>query len=110
MTHPSRNWPSQSAHLALCVADAVRWLAWRLMTLLVEWGSVLYGLRDVTDWTAAVPRPRVLRDGHALRQEIQLGFVQIDAYLSAAVGTDDAPGDPPGPETNRRGSEGRWQM
>jgi hypothetical protein len=76
-------------HVALCVADAVRWLGWWLMKALVEWGAVLCSLRASADWTADLPRPRALRHDFWLRREIALGFAQIEAYLSATGCADD---------------------
>jgi hypothetical protein len=94
--------------VALCVADASRWLGWWLIKVLVLWGSVLCGLSASADCTVDLPRPHALRHDIALRREVERGLEQLDAYLSTTGLDEDVtrPTDKKSQRTRRAGSDG----
>ena len=85
----SSRWGSFAVDV-LPVVDAVRWCAWLLAQLVVQWGSVLYAVQVGSDWTPNLPRPRTLRNDLSTGREIRRGLAQLDAYLSATARADRA--------------------
>jgi hypothetical protein len=73
------------AYLALCLADAVRWLGWWLMKALVGWGALVCGdPRLAEGWRADLRPPLTLRRELLLRREVARGIAQLEDHLSGS--------------------------
>jgi hypothetical protein len=73
------------AYLALCLADAVRWLGWWLMKALVGWGALVCGdPRLAEGWRADLRAPRSLRSELLLRREVSRGIAELEDHLSSS--------------------------
>ena len=77
-----RRW-ADPAYLALCLADAVRWLGRWLIKALVGWGAIFCGdPRLAAGWRAQLRAPRTLRHELLVRREVARGIAQLEDHLA----------------------------